>query len=227
MGMVIKNGITIEEGSAPSTETGFGKVYVDSGSNLHYLDGYGNDTNLVDGYNIVIKSVFIDTTSGTFDYDTDPEPTFRDAGPSGLFRCASLDGAYNSGIYQEFRFRPIQIPLDYESGGIIKIYAQLTDTSGDVMVKEISLASARNGLSLGPWYGVSSFDNVITMVEDVWTQIGELDLNHATTQPGSGDFVVCRVQRRAGDASDNASSGYLAILGAEFIYNANIPKKTY
>jgi hypothetical protein len=224
--MAIKNGITIEEGVTPSTETGFGKVYVDTGSDLHYLDGYGNDINLVDGYNIATRSVFVDFSTGQLNYDTNPPFAVRFL--DFYWYCVAFDGAYSSGAYQEFYSKPVIVPQDYSSGGLIRVYGFLDSCSGHVYLEESVTCAIRMGYNPqtpNVWNG--SVTNYVTdyIPQDTLVKICEYNITSGSIQ--SGDIFHVRIQRRAGNANDTASSGYLGIIGCEFVYNANTPKKTY
>lgn len=224
--MAIKNGITIEGGSVPSTESGFGKVYVDSESDLHYLDGYGNDTNLVDGYNTAIRSVFIDFSIGQLNCDTNPSFAIRFL--DYYWYCVAFDGTYSSGTYQEFYSKPAIIPQDYASGGLVKIYGFLDSCSGHVYLEGSTACATRIGYNPQTpniWNGNVTHYTTDYIPQDTLVKICEYDITSGSIQPG--DVFQVRVQRRAGNANDTASSGYLGIVGCEFIYNANIPKKTY
>jgi hypothetical protein len=194
---------------------------------IRALDGY----TVADGYVNAIRSVFTDATTGIWDYDTSPAPSFRE---SNLYwYCACLDGNYSSGTYQEFRCKPFQIPMDYlaNSGGIIRIHAFCDGTGGNMFFPDIGALGVRapNNTQTLSWFNSSSENsNVVvanTQSEEMFV-FYELDLNngHITGGPvKAGDLISVRIQRRAGNANDTAT-GTLAIMGFEFIYNSNIPR---
>jgi hypothetical protein len=208
----------------------FSKLYVDEDKDLIFLDSDNNETVLTDGYARSIKSVFIDGTSGAFDYDTTTAPSFKLINT--YWQCAALSGSYSSGVYQEFKTKPFLIPQDYHSGGRFKVYGFLDSCSGDVYIQEVTVVGIRVGDNTQSvtWWDSADGTLTITMTQEVLTTMCEFEVykNFGGSAPiQAGDMVMVRIQRRAGHASDTASSGDLAIMGVEFFYNANIPKKTY
>ena len=184
----------------------------------------------LDGYSVVEqKSIFIKCSSGTFEYNTAPIPDFRRLNL--YWNVASLDGSYSSGTYQSFYSDCFNIPLDYNSGGIFKIYGFLDSTSGAIYISEGVLVATRIGSNsqTGTWYTPGNISKTTNMDQDIVYNIYEINVTGSllggNIEPG--DIVQFRIQRLAGNVNDTASSGYLGIIGAEFFYNANIPKKTY
>lgn len=213
--------VHFEEG----TTSEYSKLYVNSDKELHLEDSDGYDVNLMpdaDGYITQVKSIFIDCTSGIFEYDTSPAPDFKKL--NHYWACAAFDGTYSSGSYQVLYGKSFQMPLDYHSGGTFRLYGFLDDTDGDVYMSEIVVVGASLGDNCQAVWGDGVTGVVVSMDKEIVTTMCEINITTEQIYPGT--FVTFRAARNAGNANDTASSGHLGLIGAEFFYNAKVPIRT-
>lgn len=216
----INDEVRLREGDTDQT---YSNLYVDEDRRLHLLDSDGNDTNLMDGYNHITRSISVPITGG-FDYDTNPIPeiSLYSTLPY-LMSGARLNGSYSSGTYQGFFSCTVSLPQDYSSGGEFKIYAVSTGT-GDVYLELAAIATRLGDSASASSFGIGTTTNFSTAGTNIVFALPSLDMGEHNLN--KGDLMSFRVYRYATNAGDTNTSD-LYIIGAELFYNAETPKRNY
>ena len=182
------------------------------------LDGYSND-----GYNEVIRTWDLLTTTGAWEYNTDVVPNF---GARGYYVGAKFNGTYGSGTYQTVYVGNIIVAEDYREGGgaQLVIYASAKNAGGNAYMKaEVSASKVNDDLT--------SSSNVIVdtgyltipchaSAEHMF-KLFEIDLGqHSLTK---GHLIGLKLTRQADNGADTNDSHLWVLIGRMF-YAAEIEK---